>query len=461
MDEWSIPRKLSRESTVFPSLDGTNYTTWKKNMRILLTRMGLLQFIQEGRPEDADHTWTRADTWAFSEIYFRCASDLHLSLDDSEMTAYDAWTLFADLYQSATVPNLLDLNTHFAALQQRRGQPAFQFITEVTSLAAEIRNMGDDISDQKIKFQILGHLLPEFAPLVTTLTNLDGQTRELDLRTLRESILREENAIARRLGSDRDKQPPPALPAFPLAHSAQIGCSHCGNSRHSVEQCWKRHPELKPDRVEPRVDKPSNQPSNRDSREHSRRRRCRSRSPRRRPRDRSRRLNRRPRTPSPDTDTSSSQSSRDGSSRRHQRDKQRFQKDNRHRSGPRPRITHRAHLVHDTPCSQDATPAIDHACMIRDTRDLPNDGSRWLLDSGASHHYTCDRSVFTSSFWPLVPPRKVETASGHVLAKGIGDVVVRFVCGTVLITDVMWAPDLNKNTYLLSIGQLEAKGLQF
>ena len=121
---------LSRESTVFPSLDGSNYATWKKNMRILLTRMGLLQFIQEGRPDDADHTWTRADGWAFSEIYFRCTSDLQLCLDDSEMAAYDAWALFADLYQSATIPNLLDLNTRFAALQQRPGQPAVQFINQ-------------------------------------------------------------------------------------------------------------------------------------------------------------------------------------------------------------------------------------------------------------------------------------------------------------------------------------------
>ena len=54
------------------------------------------------------------------------------------MTAYDAWTLFEELYQSATIPNLLD------------------------------------------------HPLPEFAPPVTTLTDLDGQARELDfhLRTL-------------------------------------------------------------------------------------------------------------------------------------------------------------------------------------------------------------------------------------------------------------------------------------
>ena len=165
MESWSIPRKLIRESTTFPLLNGSNYTSWKKNMRILLTRIGLIQFINEDAPEDPDHSWTRADGWAFSEIYFRCTPDQQLCLTDT-MTAREAWSLFEDLYQSATIPNLLDLHTRFASLHQRPGQPAFQFITEVTSLATEIRNMGDDLSDQKIKFHILGHLLPEFAPLV-------------------------------------------------------------------------------------------------------------------------------------------------------------------------------------------------------------------------------------------------------------------------------------------------------
>lgn len=100
MDGWDIPTKLHREPTPFPLLDGSNYTHWKKNMSILLHRVGLARLIQEDKPDEPpllSEAWFRADGWAFPEIYFRCTPDLQLSLSDT-MTAYDAWQLLQDLY---------------------------------------------------------------------------------------------------------------------------------------------------------------------------------------------------------------------------------------------------------------------------------------------------------------------------------------------------------------------------
>ena len=215
----------------------------------------------------------------------------------------------------------------------------------MVTVANEIRNLGDDLSDQKIKFQILGHLLPEFAPLVTTLTNLDGQGRDLDLRSLREAILREENSLQKRQENIPPKTPAaPTLPPVQMAHATQSssGCSHCGNLRHSGDQGWIKHPELKPDRLTRRHEDPqrrersndmSNARSSRDcSRSRQRRPQSRSRQRNRRPRDdrpsgsheRTRPSNRRRRrqSPSPDTDTASD------SSDEHSHKRRRRQKDN-------------------------------------------------------------------------------------------------------------------------------------
>ena len=179
------------------------------------------------------------------------------------MTAYEAWTLLQELYHSASIANLLDLNNRFACLRQKVGQTAFQFITEVVNLANEIRDMGDDISDQKVKFQILGHLLPEFAPLVTTLMNIDGATLSLDMKTLREAIIREEHSLARNKETttgtpstinpaiqpsgtlnvlpvvSQNQAPMPTLAPSPVANASrtQTGCTTCSNPRHSTEYC--------------------------------------------------------------------------------------------------------------------------------------------------------------------------------------------------------------------------------
>ena len=61
MDNWYIPTKLVREHMVFSLLDGTNYSHWKKNMNILLNRMGLHQFVEEDKPDEYDDTWLHAD----------------------------------------------------------------------------------------------------------------------------------------------------------------------------------------------------------------------------------------------------------------------------------------------------------------------------------------------------------------------------------------------------------------
>ena len=194
--------------------------------------MRLLQFIQEEKLDEADDAWDRADGWAFSEIYFRCTTEQQLSLTDS-MTAYEAWTLLQELYQNESITNLLELNTRFSWVAQKPMQSAFQFITEVISLANEIYYMGDNINDQKVKFQILGHLLPGFAPLVTTLTNMVGATLALDMKTLREAVLREERTIAKYNGqlapaplpAPTPNPPVPVLTPIPTTNVSRVICS--------------------------------------------------------------------------------------------------------------------------------------------------------------------------------------------------------------------------------------------
>ena len=76
MADLVIPDTLHRESLTFDPLDGSNYASWKKNMRILLMRMSLLDLVDHDRPRDATVAWDTANNWAFSELYLPrpCAS---------------------------------------------------------------------------------------------------------------------------------------------------------------------------------------------------------------------------------------------------------------------------------------------------------------------------------------------------------------------------------------------------
>ena len=82
-----------------------------------------------------------------------------------------------------------------------------------------------------------------------------------------------------------------------------------------------------------------------------------------------------------------------------------------------------------------------------------------MLDSGASNHYTASRSVFVS--FRKTPRIPIETASDTLYGAGIGDVILHLTCGSIRVTDVMFVPDMIPHTSLISVGQLESKGITF
>jgi len=81
------------------------------------------------------------------------------------------------------------------------------------------------------------------------------------------------------------------------------------------------------------------------------------------------------------------------------------------------------------------------------------------MDSGASNYYTSNLQLLANAI--AIDPTPVETGNEiiHTMAKG--DLALYLSCGTISIADVMYSTDLLPNTHLISIGQLEVKGLEF
>ena len=78
-----------------------------------------------------------------------------------------------EIFHSSSTANVFQLASAFDNLRQGADQSVLSFINDVLTAASDLKHLGEDISDQKIKWQILANLLPEYAPLVTTLTNVD------------------------------------------------------------------------------------------------------------------------------------------------------------------------------------------------------------------------------------------------------------------------------------------------
>jgi len=76
---------------------------------------------------------------------------------------------------------------------------------------------------------------------------------------------------------------------------------------------------------------------------------------------------------------------------------------------------------------------------------------RWMLDSGASNHYTANRNSFAT--FNKMKPVPIETASKIIYGEAIGDVILELTCGTIRISEVIYALQMVKHTNLISVGQ--------
>jgi len=246
MDALILPEKIHKDVSTMsiPPLDGTNYGSWKKAMRILFMRLNVLPIIDSEEPPDANALWYKCDRWVFSEIYFNCGKKEQESLPDT-MSAREAWETLADVYQSSSLSNV------FNSIKHIPGQPVLEFINSVLAAATDLRFLGENIQDQKIKWQLLGNLLPEYAGLVTALTNLDTDESPMNMEELKGRILTEERMlIDRKVLPDHHTphvtQMPPPTSVYSAVEKKTKRCPACGVPNHQEIECWHKHPDKAP-----------------------------------------------------------------------------------------------------------------------------------------------------------------------------------------------------------------------
>ena len=103
---------------------------------------------------------------------------------------------------------------------------------------------------------------------------------------------------------------------------------------------------------------------------------------------------------------------------------------------------------------------MEHLCTTPtyepgDNIQVPRCGD-WHIDSRASNHYTAMQHILTD-FRPT-PDINIQTGSGVVIVKGIGNSTILSSLGTRKIHDIIWVPDLAGKNNLLCIPQLTRKG---
>ena len=202
----------SDQKVQITKLNGNNYQTWKLNTKWLLMERGLWGFVtgSEVRPEiveekkNADGVVTNADEKrqsqdllnkynlrsdkAFSTIALNIESDLQIHIA-SKNTPKEAWDTLQNHCEFVSVTQMVRLTRRFYAAKMEEGDDMMKHITEMTTLAQQLREMNEDITSRKFATVMLGSLPSSYDNLVTSMSARD--INQLDWESVKGVLVEE------------------------------------------------------------------------------------------------------------------------------------------------------------------------------------------------------------------------------------------------------------------------------
>ena len=179
-------------------LNGTNYRNWKFNVRCLLMERGLWGYVngsivkpevkvenvaQNISKEEATKSKEKLDEYnlkadkAYSLIALSVNKDLQIIVQTSS-TAKEAWENLQNQFDFVSAGQLVRLSRRFFGARMDEGGDLMKHITEMTSMAEQLREMEEEVSSKKFAVTILGSLPESYENFVTSMNTRDASQIE-------------------------------------------------------------------------------------------------------------------------------------------------------------------------------------------------------------------------------------------------------------------------------------------
>ena len=164
-----------REITKIEHLNGKNYQTWKYNIKLVLMERGLYGFItgtEEQPAEDATPQVKSAYQLRRDKAYSLIALSVEKNLQIHISTTTDpleAWEILRKQFEFVSITQIVRLNRRFYAATMKEDGDVMERITYMTTLAEQLRDMKEEISDQKFATVVLGSLPESYENFISSL----------------------------------------------------------------------------------------------------------------------------------------------------------------------------------------------------------------------------------------------------------------------------------------------------
>lgn len=184
------------ETIEIEKLNGKNYQSWKYNIKLILMGRGLWRFTQEGQETPPAETATTAvknafqlrSDKAYSLIALNVEKDLQVHIS-SVINPLEAWKILQKQFEFVSVTQIVRINRKFYAASMKEDADLMQYLTHMTSLAEQLREMNEEISSKKFATVVLGSLPESYDNFLTSLNA--GNDDDLDWENVKGLLIKE------------------------------------------------------------------------------------------------------------------------------------------------------------------------------------------------------------------------------------------------------------------------------
>ena len=203
-----------RSDLKIEKLSGDNYPSWKRQMKFLLMEKGLWGFVTgtETRPAEEAQEGTRRrfqtnSDRAFALIALCVEKSLQIHIGDTT-DPQEAWDILSRQFEFVSTSQIVRLSRKFFSATMQENDDMMEHITLMTTLAQQLRDLGEVITSRKFANTILGSLPESYETFVLTLNSREAN--ELDWESIKGS-LQEEYLKRKERNNNRSHQSHEAL----------------------------------------------------------------------------------------------------------------------------------------------------------------------------------------------------------------------------------------------------------
>ena len=176
------------EITEIGRLDGSNYQSWKYNIKLALMERGLWGFTQglEVAPVVTEDDKKEKEIKAFLLRSDKAYSLIALSIDKylqihitNTTDPKTVWNTLQNHFEFVSITQIVRLNREFYAATMHERTDLMEHLTHMTSLAKRLRELKEDISPRKFATVVHGSL-PESYNFLTGLNAGDANSFQWD-----------------------------------------------------------------------------------------------------------------------------------------------------------------------------------------------------------------------------------------------------------------------------------------